>query len=313
MADRGIFYCRSDAVDAMPTVYLFQIDSAENNNAFFTTLLKTLNPSTSFFYKGVACRVGDWIPDGARVDVEGPRCSLTLIELEDTKTEARKSCRKYLPESSNVILRALDEYLDRVIHACQSTGDPRESGFSRLKAMLSQGLPIEVRTACALRSSTEFVEELALIDQPKIVQSDLTLPDASSDETEATLLPFHGVLRLDAERVKALGRCILVLDSVIRHEDHSSATFHSWRNKSPLKRSVKGTSQTPILRKLLFDTQSGLLVELADLWGVLDARGLIAGYFPAASRIRAHDVMNVVFEEARRKISFRPTRELNAV
>ena len=102
----------------MSTVYLFQIDSAENNDAFFDALLKTLDPSTPF-YKSVAFRVGDWIPDGVRIDVEESRCSLTLLELEDTKPEARKSCRKYLPESSDLIRRALDEYLDRVIRGCQ--------------------------------------------------------------------------------------------------------------------------------------------------------------------------------------------------
>jgi hypothetical protein len=216
-----------------------------------------------------------------------------------------------LPESSDLILQALDEYLDRVIRDCQSRGDSREQDICRLKDMLGKGIPIAVRTASALRSGTEVVEELPLIDQPRVVGSHLAPRDGDdNDSREQTPRPFQGVLRLDAENVKALGRCILVLDSVIRHQDHSSATFHSWRNKSPLKRFLKSTNQSPILRKLLFETKSGmtlnfddLLVELVSRWENFDVRSLVSNYFPAASRIKKHDVMNVVFEEARKYVA----------
>jgi len=291
----------------MFTIYLFQIDGAENNGAFFAALRKTLDPASPLFYKGIALRIGDWIPDGVRVDVEESRCSLTLIELEDTKAEARKSCRKYLPESSRLIIRAFEEYLERIIGACRSTGDPRESNLSRLKEMIGIGARIVVRTACALRSGTEMLEEWSLIDQPETVESQFTSPDGSTAKAKEEMLrPLQGVLRLNAEKVNALGRCILILDSIIRHQDHSGATFHSWRNKSPLKRSLKDATQRPILKSLLLGARAGmtldcegLFAELASRWENLDARSLVTAYYPRASEIRSHDVMNVIFEEAR--------------
>jgi len=294
----------------MSTAYLFQIDGAENNNAFFGALFQTLNPTTTWFYKGLGFRVGDWIPDGARVDVEESQCSLTLIELEETRPEARKSCRKYLPESSDLILQGLDEYLERVIRARQSTGDPREQGFSNLRTTLSNRARFTVRTACELRAGTEIVEDLALIDQVKSVTAQRAFPDRNVRESMERDRSFRGTLRLNADDVKALGRCILVLDCVIGHQDHSNATFHSWRNKAPLKRSLKGTNESPILRKLLVETKSGatldfegLLAELAGRWGDHDARSLVANYFSSALQIRAHETMNRVFQEARKCIS----------
>jgi hypothetical protein len=300
----------------MSTVYLFQIDGAQNNDAFFNLV----RPCASYFYKGIVFRVGDapWIPDGVRVDMQKSRCLITLIELEDTRANALISARKYLPENSSLILRSLTEYLDRVISSCESTGDSRETGFASLKEILAQGGPIDLQTAGALRSSGEIVEQLPLIDQFHLIQahspqSDGTLREAVvPKDIENKPQPFQGVLRLDADRAKSLGRCVLILDAVIRGQDHSASTCHSWRTKAPLKRALRHANENPTLQDLViragktgltldFET---LLAELVRVWAsadftLEDVRRMIHDYFPAASRVGGKDKMERVFEEAR--------------
>jgi hypothetical protein len=124
--------------------------------------------------------------------------------------------------------------------------------------------------------------------------------------------PFRGVLRLDAERVKSLGRCVLILDAVIRGQDHSASTCHSWRHKAPLKRLLRHADGNPTLRGLVMTAGKtgltldfeALLAELVIAWDsagfdLEDVRHLIRDYFPVASRIRGSDRMERVFEEAR--------------
>jgi len=91
------------------------------------------------------------------------RCSLTIIELEATKSVALISCRKYLPEDPNEIVAAFRIYLDRLIRQCRSSADPRESEFIHLKQRLSEAKELVVTTAGALRSSAILVEELPLM------------------------------------------------------------------------------------------------------------------------------------------------------
>jgi hypothetical protein len=304
------------------TEYLFQIDGAQNNDAFFNAL----RTSASFFFKGSTFRVGEapWIPDGVRVDVHESRCLVTLIELEDTKPNALISSRKYLPEDSTAILRALSEYVDRIISQCKSTGDPREVGFTRLKDLLGKGIPSVVKTACALRSSTETVEELALIDQLHLAETLEVLGNGDNDDYELGEIErgepqtLQGMLRLDRQWSNALGRGPVVLDAVIRQQDHGGGTFNGWRSRrAPLKRLLSETQGNPTLRQLVLGAnRTGmkldfeiLLSEMVSLWksafGQLeleDTRRLITAYFPIASRIRKHDRMDRIFEEARRHI-----------
>jgi len=300
----------------MLAVYLFQIDCAQNNDAFFNALRSTV----SHFYRGIAFRVGDapWIPDGMRVEIRESQCAITLIELEDSRANALISARKYLPENSSLILRLVGEYLDRVISQCRSTGDSRETSFTSLREILTQDILFIVQTACALRSSTEIIEQLPLIDQPlgartHSLQSYRTLrEDTALEVLEDKTQPFQGVMRLDVERLKALGRCVLILDAVVRGRDHSAATCHSWRNKAPLKRLLRHANGNPILRNLVITAGKtgltldfeALLAELVVAWDsaqftLEEIRHLISGYFPAASRIRGSDRMERVFEEAR--------------
>lgn len=301
----------------MPTVCLFQIDCATNNDAFF----EAMRPSVSLFYRGAGFLVGDapWIPDGVRVEVDEPPegCCLTLIELEEIKSQALISCRKYLPEDSRAILGAFDGYLQRKISECKSTADGRESALIQLRDRLNQNTPVSVKTACALRSSDCMIEELPLIDQPKATRSqevrveNVQSPDkkgsASFERTD-----FRGTLRLDAERAKGLGRCVLILDAVIRHRDHSDAKYRCWRMKPPLKRLLgENKAGTPVLRQLLFETgKSGVTLdcealfrELPKIWPTIhtpgDARRVVELYFPRCLEIKSHEKMARIFEAAR--------------
>ncbi len=295
----------------MVTVYRFQIDGAQNNDAFFNSL----RSSASFFYKGSAFRVGDWIPDGVRVDVQESQCFLTLIELEDTKSNALISSRKYLPENSDLIVRALGEYLDRIVSQCVSTGDSREAGLTRLKDIVTQGKPFVVRTACALRSSTETVEELSLIDQPSSAKSPNVPPPSEVGQSAS---PLQGTLRLGRERLHGLQRSLKVLDAVIRRQDHSAGLFHSWSHRTPLKRLVSETTGNPVLKELATETNrtgmkldfEALLLELVSIWAgasrqldLEDVRRLISHYLLTAHRIRGHDRMDAIFEDARKHLT----------
>lgn len=303
----------------MPAVYLFRVDGAKDNDDFFGAM----RSSVGHVYGGVDFRVGvaGWIPDLVRVVVEQPsgRCSLTLIELEATEAVALISCRKYLPENSVNILSAFGEYLDRVIRQCRTSADPRGSEFASLKATLSQATQVTVTTAGALRSSTAFVEELPLIDQPKMAAPLRAIQEDRQDQSRV----FQGILRLSAHEAKALARCIMILDAVIRHRDHSSATFHAWRGQArtqPLKRLLsENNGNHPALRAFVFEAQNRgitvdfeqVLAEVVEIWsaargGQLDpehTRRLVSGYFPVALPIRGHEQMTGVFETARKHLA----------
>lgn len=304
---------------SIPKTYIFRVDSAKDNDAFFDAM----RPSASFVYAGIDFRVGsvraNWIPDLVRVTVADPpdHCSLTLIELEQTESVALESCRKYLPENSAAIFDAFNDYLDRVIRQCRSAADPRESEFVNLRATLSNAKHLTITTAGALRSSPSFVEELPLIDQPTYVAPS---QEVKQDGREVTKCCFQGVLRLSEREAKALGRCVMVLDAVIRQRDHSSAIFRAWRGQDrsqPLKQLLlKNGDSRPALRAFVFETKGrgitldfdAVLSELVEIWSTAGTtqvdpehiRTLISGYYPTASAIRGHDRMTAVFEAARR-------------
>jgi len=245
---------------------------------------------------------------------------LTLIELEDRRSEALKSSRKYLPEDSGAILRGFSEYLQRKISDCKSTADPRKSALTDLSKTLRQDIVVTVKTAGALRSSTwaeKVEEELALLDQqgsgqPPLVQSNGDRDDAEQAGPAAI---FKGTCKLDAERAKALRRCVMMLDALIRQHDHSSATCHSWLPKAPLKAVLKRkTGKLPRLGQFILPREpnggitldfEALLPELAAIWSearpAVDlelARHLISDYFPTALRIKSRESMEDVFGAA---------------
>lgn len=303
----------------MPTTYLFRIDMAKDNDTFFDAMRSTV----SHVYAGADFRAGagGWIPDMLKLVVEEPpdRCCLTLIELEATESAALISCRKYLPEDSAVILRAFNEYLDRVIRQCHSTADSRETQFSHLKAVISSVGHREVTTAGGLRTSMRFVEELPLIDQPNVIGQPRFVQQASQD----SLRTLHGVVRLARLEAEALSRCVTILDAVVRHSDHSDTRFEIWRKgrrNPPLKRLVVDSNgKYPGLRSLILESKSTgitldfekVLAELAEIWSKVyekplemeHARRLVVRYYPVATTIQGHDPMVSVFDTARRLVA----------
>jgi hypothetical protein len=217
-----------------------------------------------------------------------------------------------LPEDSDEILSDFSSYLDRVIPQCRVSADPRGPVFVGLRSLLSVTNEVTVATAGALRSATAFVEELRLIDQPRLAPN-APIPSASEPEIKRII---SGTVRLSAKEVMTLARCIMILDSVVRRGDQSDANFVNWRMKAPLKRLLgQNEANYPILRSFVFKTENrGLtldfekvLAELVDIWSALREtqpnpdrmRTLLSDYFPIASEIKRHDQMTNVFEVAR--------------
>lgn len=144
--------------------YLFRFDGAKENDLF----MEENRARGIFVFAGIELRIGLWIPDFLMVSSHegGRRFTLTIIELEASKTAALKSARKYLPESSNDIIRAFVDYLDSVIVKCRQTADPRYSTIESLQQKLKRDTEIKVETACALRSKPALIERHRLLDQP---------------------------------------------------------------------------------------------------------------------------------------------------
>ncbi len=310
----------------MPSIFLFQTDCAENNNAFF----KSQKDVAVVFYRGAGLQIGSapWIPDGIRVDlIEGQfgSCLLTLLELEATRSEALKSSRKYLSEDRGAILFAFREYLRRKIADCKSTADPREESLTHLENAFRGMIPVVVKTAGALRSSTwngQLEEELTIAGNSLHYQPhDSRLDEDLTTEEDLRQAPLlRGNFRLDVEKARALRRCFLILDAVIRQDDHSSATIHSWLPKSPLKSLLKRMNEKPQdLVRFIFPTDSNkgikldfetLLSDLVEIWskhdGKLDrelGRYLISNYFPIAVGIGGNEKMDRIFEIADTQIA----------
>lgn len=273
-----------------------------------------------------------WIPDGVRVEVDEAlsESCVILIELEETKSEALISSRKYLPEDSKTILRSLDEYLQRKISECQSTADDRGSVLVHLRESLQKSSSVTVKTAWALRSSRSIEDGLHLIDQPLAVRSrGLSKSDlfgeggdhadgANTQRSASEGVEFRGVRRLNQQEAHVLGRCVLILDAVIRHKDHSGATFHAWRTKAPLRHLLKiSTLKFPVLKQLLFETaNSGITLdcealtsELLQIWPTIREpeyiRDLMGAFFPHCLEIKGHKKMSVIFETARQTVMSR--------
>jgi hypothetical protein len=304
----------------MSSAYLFRIDGAKDNDEFFATM----SSSVSQVYAGVDIHLGTagWIPDLIKVVVEGPdqSCSLTIIELEAIESAALISCRKYLPEDSADILSAFSDYLDRVIRQCRTNADPRKCEFIRLKSQLTEATHVTINTAGGLRnSSTGFVEELPLIDQPKLA----TQPRRVQQDHYESRRPFQGLVRLTRREAEALARCVMILDAVIRGHDHSGTRFELWRRRArsqPMKRLLtENNGSHPELRSLVFGSKERgitldfekVLSELIDMWTTTSkrqpdreqTRRLIDRYFPVVADIKGYEPMVPIFETARKCLS----------
>ncbi len=318
----------------MVATYLFRIDMAKDNDEFF--VVRKPAATTAYAGRTVSVGVHGWIPDFVEVEVSEPppRCILRLIELESSKSAALVSCRKYLPEKSADILAAFRTYLDAVIRDCRSSADPRAAIFEELTTAIQGGRGLTVTTAGALRKSAKFVEEWALLDQPRLDAPSVDDPrrgrapvDTSPEERfeksrRAKETSFHGILRLSQGEARSLSRCIMLLDAVIRGEDHSDAAFGGWRThrRSQLMESLvtEGDNPQPELRKFIcFPMDRGLvldfeklLAELAEFWShsrysMLDKdniRAIVSGYYTKCTVVKKLDRMADVFESTRKHL-----------
>jgi len=255
-----------------------------------------------------------WIPDLIEVDDEGPAgLVVTLVELEASESVARVSCRKYLPESSTAVVQGLVAYIDAVVRQCRATADPRQADFEVLRSRLSSGALVTVRTAGALRTSTEFVEVYNLLDQPE------RLTIAATHAADApSPVAFTGARSFTREELDGLRRTLRILHAVVVGHDHSTTTVHSWHNirRKPLDTAVaKSHAKVPSLRAFLANkAMTGMKVdcdciasELADLWATGTNNTILAGsvaaavaqLMPAAIRFSGKDSMRDVFAAAR--------------
>jgi len=296
----------------MVSRFLFRLDGSKENDEFMT-LRRTRD--IDLVYSGTPMKVGPgWIPDFLEVSTDSAtaRCDLTLIELEATDIAARASSRKYLPENSSAIVQAFITYLNGVLSQCRATADPRLEAFQQLRDFLARSSSVTVRTAGALRTSPEFLEELLLIDQPE--HQAVQLPQTP---TPRDSFIFQGERLLSRVDGNGLRRTIRILDAVIMGRDHSGGTLKSWRNvrTKPLHKAVSAhADRYPGLQKLLFSrTDTGIQVncdhlarELADLWSSSERMRVnqdqvvasITNLFPIALSLQEHEQMQRVFDQA---------------
>lgn len=293
--------------------FVFRLDGSKENDEFFGM---RRSREDIVAYSGTAMLVGPgWIPDLVEVEIadDGSRFNITLVELEAQEITARASCRKYLPEPSNEILHRFVEYLQVVTKQCQATTDPRLDEFIALQVLLSGTATVEVRTAGALRSATDYLELHALLDQP----NRMSITNGRAPSNTATF-DFEGVITFSREKKDGLRRTVRVLHAVIAGHDHSDGTLHSWRNsrRKPLDLAVAESSQTyPLLNQLLQNKSAtgmrldcgSLAAELAGLWSTSashrmtaqDIGDTIRRFAPICISFSERDPMRTVFEAAR--------------
>jgi hypothetical protein len=305
------------------TKYLFRIDSSKDNDKFFGG---AKDQGIDHVYAGTLITLGvGWVPDFLMVTGDGVDgyWTLTLIELEAKRADALISSRKYLPESSAKILDAFHEYLARVIDQCRSTADPRVSVFEGLQAVLQNAMNIRVETACALRSELNHLERLPLMDQSQteaLPYSHSFKPD-SPQVSRTTLMTFEGRITLSRDQTIGLNRAVLILDAIVRQQDHSDAILKAWVSpkRNPLRKAIHEERKDlpEISRFLATDKNSGakisceaLFGELSDFWSETASkrleshvvRDMVSAYYPSACALKMGDRMRDVFEGARKVV-----------
>ena len=306
------------------TKYLFRIDSSKDNDKFFGG---ARDQGIDHIYAGTLITLGaGWVPDFLMVTLDNINgcCTLTLIELEAKRTDALISSRKYLLESSAKILHAFDDYLARVTDQCRSTADPRVSVLEVLRAFLQKAKSIRVETACALRSELNHLERLPLMDQSQteaLVYSHSFKPK-SPQASRTTVMTFEGQITLSRDQTIGLNRAVLILDAIVRQQDHSDAILKAWLSpkRNPLQKAIHENRRDlpEISQFLATDQHSGAKLSCETLFGELSAfwskaasrqldshivRDMISAYYPTACALKLGDRMREVFEGARKVVA----------
>lgn len=294
--------------------YLFRLDGSKDNDDFF---LCRRGPGGCVAYSGTVMLVGPgWIPDLIEVEDDETCITVTLIELEAVEITALASCRKYLPESSLDIIQKFIAYLGAVKKQCLATADPRLNEFDALKTRLSAHPKVIVRTAGALRSSSDFLELHALLDQPERVAMAST-PSVIADQS----FVYGGTRSFSREETDRLRRTVPILHAVVTGHDHSSGTIHSWHNlrRKPLAMAVlKEPDRLGELHRLISNKSASgmrlnceqLAQELAGLWSTVGGKEVTSGdvadairrFVPLSMGFSKQESMRTVFEAARKTL-----------
>lgn len=301
--------------------FLFRIDGSKENDDFFS---RRRSRGDVLAFSGTALTVGPgWIPDliEVEIDAQGNTFAVTLIELEASEIAARASCRKYLPESSPDVVRRFIGYVDTLITQCQVTADPRLDDLRSLREALEGQVTVVVRTAGALRSSSEFLELHTLLDQPERITI-----ESRQSAIEARAINFKGTRSFSREETDGLCRTVRILHTVVAGLDHSGGTLHSWRNlrRKPLDIAVaKDRARYGQLSQLLAKRSASgirldcekLVSELAILWSHSQAHRLtpheiadaIRHFVPISMGFQTKEPMQTVYAAARSTLENKAT------
>jgi hypothetical protein len=297
------------------TRFLFRLDMAKDNDEFMNLRRP---PEPSHVYSGRPLKLGPgWIPDFVEIHIDEPSgaCTLTLIELEAREAEARASCRKYLPEPGAAVIKSFLSYLDSVISECRSTSDQRLGAFENLRTFLERS-PASVHTAAALRRSSDFLENLPLMDQGASLPA--RAPAPKTPLPGFSLKDNHRLTR--AESV-ALVRAVRIFHAVLTARDRSATTLYHWQKYHfrPLEQAVERqkTRYVHLSNLLSSSTVPGLDVdclcvaaELARLWSAKAHASftpervtrMLEAFIPVILGFDSHVPMKNVFAHARRII-----------
>jgi hypothetical protein len=217
-------------------------------------------------------------------------------------------------------------YLDRVIENCRATADPRRSTVEDLRVFLEKQPKIVIETACALRSGSEYLEKLPLLDQLREEwhYSASTDRPPRKKSFQPPDLHFEDNLSLTRYQSIALNRAVLVLDAIVRKQDHSASVLKQWVNlylKSWLKENSDFQDRFPSIYMVLSaDKTIGhkltiecdvFFEELSQYWeraaniGMTPekARRWISSFYPVACSLNGKDRMQQVFANAKSVIA----------
>lgn len=296
--------------------FLFRLDGSKDNDNFFGC--RRQHEST-VAYSGMTMVVGPgWIPDLLEVELsdDGTPPILTLVELEATPSFALAQCRKYIPEPSVDIVQRFATYLDGVIAQCSASADPRIAPIRELRQILGTREPWIVRTAGALRSSSEFLEVHTLLDQPERIS--LSHVVAANAGPARSGLALAGIQMLGREDTDGLRRAARILHEVVTAQDHSGATLKGWRNirRKPLDIAVASEPERfrQLSQLLAKSTARGMRIdcdrlgeEVATLWSSSATYRLsseaaldcIRRFVPVVMQFSTRESMRTVYESAR--------------
>jgi hypothetical protein len=246
--------------------FVFVVDRAETKYAFFAAF----TAGKQVFCDG-QLRLNDWIPDLVTVEAQRGRTILRLIEAEPTAESAKQAARKYIPESPRSVVEQFKMYLGRLRAFYRRSFDSvREQLIVALQEELAHADP-EVRTAAAIRSGTDCIEEYRLEGQGLPIT---VLTDSSKS---ASWLDFDGLANLPRVETILLNRAVLLADAVLLGDDRGTGGVTSWIKKRGEKIRVEMPTQDPessALGKLMWSTKcqgvqvalDSLMLELRDRW-----------------------------------------------